>query len=73
MSDRKKRSTAGDKTICLPIAEEIDSEQLVKDTAGFSTYLDSQIAEQPELFPARIGEGYCLHGFVYSGRLGITA
>jgi hypothetical protein len=53
MSDRKKRGTAGDKTICLPI-EGIDYEQLVKDTAGFRTYLDSQIAEHPELFPARI-------------------
>jgi hypothetical protein len=72
MSERKKRGTAGDKTICLPIAEGIDYEQLVKDTAGFRTYLDRQIAEHPELFPARIGEGYCLHGFVHSDRLGMT-
>ncbi len=72
MSDRKKRGTAGDKTICLPIAEGIDYEQLVKDTAGFRTYLDRQIADHPELFPTRIGEGYCLHGFVHSDRLGIT-
>ncbi|QZZ22187.1 hypothetical protein J5X98_07295 [Leptothermofonsia sichuanensis E412] len=57
MPDRKKRGTAGDKTICLPIAEGIDSEQLVTDTAGFRAYLDRQIAAHPELFPARIGEG----------------
>ncbi len=72
MSERKKRGTAGDKTICLPIAEGIDYEQLVTDTAGFRSYLDSQIAEHPELFPTRIEEGYCLHGFVHSDRLGIT-
>ena len=73
MSERKKRGTAGDKTICLPIiAEGIDYEQLVKDTAGFRTYLDCQIAEHPELFQVRIGEGYCLHSFVRSDRLGIT-
>jgi hypothetical protein len=29
MPERKKRSTARDKTICLPIAEGIDYEQLV--------------------------------------------
>jgi hypothetical protein len=72
MSDRKKRGTAGDKTICLPIAEGIDYDQLVKDTPGFRAYLDGQIAKHPELFPAQIGEGYCLHGFVHSDRLGIT-
>jgi hypothetical protein len=32
MVERKKRTTAGDKTICLPIADGIDYEQLVKDT-----------------------------------------
>jgi hypothetical protein len=72
MSDHKKRGTAGDKTICLPIAEGIDYERLVKDTAGFRAYLDRQIAEHPELFPSRIGEGYCLHGFIHSDRLDLT-
>lgn len=72
MLERKKRGTAGDKTICLPIAEGIDYEQLVTDTAGFRTYLDQQIAQHPELFPERIGEGYCLHGFIHSDRLGLT-
>ncbi|GAB4324945.1 MAG: hypothetical protein OHK0047_09550 [Leptolyngbyaceae cyanobacterium] len=48
MSERKKRGTAADKTICLPIAEEIDYEQLVKDTAEFRAYLDHQIAEHPD-------------------------
>lgn len=72
MAERRERGIAGDKTICLPIAEGIDYEQLVQDSAGFRTYLDTQIAEHPELFPARIGEGYCLHGFVHSDRLGMT-
>jgi hypothetical protein len=51
MSDRKTRGKARDKTICLPIAEGVDYEQLVKDTVGFRAYLDSQIAEHPEVFP----------------------
>jgi hypothetical protein len=72
MENRKKRGTAGDKTICLPIAAGIDYEQLVKDTAEFRAYLDRQIAQHPELFPARIGEGYCLHGFSHSDRLDLT-
>ncbi len=66
MAERKKRGTAGDKTICLPIAEGIGYERLVRDTEEFRAYLDRQIAEHPELLPAQIGEGDCLHGFVRS-------
>jgi hypothetical protein len=72
MSERKKRSTAGDKTICLPIAEGVDYEKLVKDTPAFRQYLDQQIAQHPELFPEQIKDGYCFHGFVSSGRMGIA-
>ncbi|WP_348254138.1 hypothetical protein [Leptolyngbya sp. NM3-A1] len=45
------------KGIKLPTAEGIDYQQLVTDTTGFSDYLERQIAEHSELFPARIGEG----------------
>src|SRR5512141_1114402 len=69
MAERKKRTIAGDKTICLPLAANVDYEKLVKDTQGFRTYLDKSIAEQPELFPVGIEEGYCFHGFVESGKL----
>jgi hypothetical protein len=41
MSTRAKRTTAGDKTICLPIAKEIDYETFVKDTQAFRVYLDN--------------------------------
>jgi hypothetical protein len=69
---RKKRTTAGDKTICLPIAEGQDYEDLVNDTSAFRTYLNQVIAKHPELFPAEIGGGYCFHGFVESQRLEMT-
>jgi hypothetical protein len=72
MAERKKRSTAGDKTICLPISQDVNYEQLVKQTKAFRAYLEQQIVVHPELFPAQIEQGYCFHGFVVSERLGIT-
>jgi hypothetical protein len=69
MTERKKRTTAGDQTICLPIAAELDYDKLVEDTKAFRAYLDKLIAVHPELFPVGIEEGYCLHGFVESGKL----
>ena len=72
MKERKQRTTAGDKTICLPIQEGVEYEQLVEDTPGYRIYLDEMIAKHPELFPADIGEGYSFHGFVESGKLGLT-
>ena len=72
MRERKQRTTAGDKTICLPIGEGIDYEELVNNTAAFRAYLDQQIEQYPELFPKGIEEGYCFHGFVESERLELT-
>lgn len=69
MNERKKRTTAGDKTICLPIPADVDYAELVEDTAAFRAYLDGVIARQPELFPVGIESGYCFHGFVESGKL----
>jgi hypothetical protein len=57
MRERKQRTTAGDKTICLPIGEGIDYEELVNNTAAFRVYLDQQIEQHPELFPKGIEEG----------------
>lgn len=42
MAKRKQREIAGDKTICLPIADEIDYEQLVEDRDACRQYLDKQ-------------------------------
>lgn len=72
MAERKKRTIAGDKTICLPIAADIDYDQLVKDTPAFRVYLDKMIATHPELFPVGVEQGYCFHGFVESGKLHLS-
>jgi hypothetical protein len=59
----------GDKTICLPIADEKEYATLVKQTKAFRQYLDQQIALHPELFPREIGAGYRFHGFRTSAKL----
>jgi len=65
---RRKRGTAGDKTICLPIEDGLDYPALVEDSAAFRQYVDQQIAAHPELFPEGIELGYRLHGWVESSR-----
>lgn len=72
MAERRKRSVAGDKTICLPMGTDVDYEKLVEDTKAFRAYLDNLITVHPELFPAGIEEGYCFHGFVESGKLQLS-
>jgi len=72
MTERKKRTIAGDKTICLPIAAELDYDKLVEDTKAFRAYLDNLMAMHPELFPVEIEQGYCFHGFVESGKLQLS-
>ncbi|MGI0495553.1 hypothetical protein ACN4EG_27570 [Alkalinema pantanalense CENA528] len=69
MTERKKRGIAGDKTICLPLTEGTDYDELVDDTKAFRAYLDQMIDTHPEIFPQGIEQGYCFHGFVESGKL----
>lgn len=64
----RQRTTAGDKTICLPLPEGIDYDPWIEDSAGYRAYLDDQIAKHPELFPPEINQGYWLSGFVTSKR-----
>ena len=64
MTRRKKRTTAGDTTICLPMMVEGNYEALVKDTPGYRAYLDQMIELHRELFPVGIDQGYRFHGFV---------
>lgn len=64
----RKRGTAGDKTICLPIADNLSYEALVEDREAFRQYLNDQIAAHPELFPEGIESGYRFHGWVESSR-----
>ncbi len=72
MTSRKKRTTAGDKTICLPISAEMDYEAIVKETPGYRSYLDQMIELYREPFPSGIEQGYRFHGFVESGKLHLT-
>ena len=44
---RRKRGTAGDKTICLPVADGRDYGTLVEDREAFRQYLNEQIAAHP--------------------------
>jgi hypothetical protein len=64
----RKRTTAGDKTICLPLPEGVVYDEWIEDSVGYRQYLNEQIAEHPELFPPEIGQGYWLDGFVTSKR-----
>jgi len=68
MSPKKARGIAGDKTICLPIEEGIEYENLVKDQQEYRSYLNQMIEKYPEIFPEEIEKGYKLHGFVESSR-----
>lgn len=64
----RKRGTARDKTICLPLANDLDYATFVEDSEVFRQYLDKQIAAHPELFPEGIEAGYRFHGWVKSSR-----
>jgi dienelactone hydrolase len=65
---RRKRGTAGDKTICLSIADDLDYATLVEDREAFRQYLNQQIAAHLELFPEGIESGDRFHGWVESSR-----
>jgi hypothetical protein len=68
MAERKQRGKAGDKTICLPIEEGVNYNELVENREGYRAYLDGQIAKHPEIFPEGIEDGYRFHGLVESSR-----
>jgi hypothetical protein len=67
----RARTIAGDKTICLPFPEGEAYDALVEDPAAYRAYVDQQIVEHPELFPADISQGYWLHGMVASEKQGL--
>jgi hypothetical protein len=67
----RQRTTAGDKTICLPFPEGPEYEALLADAVAYRQYLDEQIGQHPELFPADITGGYWLHGAISSEKQGL--
>jgi hypothetical protein len=67
----RQRTTAGDKTICLPFPEGAEYEALVADGPAYRAYLNEQISLHPELFPADISQGYRLHGMIRSEKQGL--
>lgn len=64
----RKRTTAGDKTICLPVPDGVIYDEWIENSEGYRQYLDGQITQHPELFPPEITQGYWLDGFVRSKR-----
>jgi hypothetical protein len=67
MAYRKQCGVARDKTICLPIADDIDCAKLVEDRASYRAYLNGQIAQHLELFPVGIIECWMLMSWRTSG------
>lgn len=65
-------SSAGNKTICVPVASEADYRSLIHKGSAFRSFLDQCIANHPELFPVEIANGYWLHDTVHSKKLNIT-
>ena len=53
------RSSRGQRTICLPIAEET-YRQIIDDPTAFRGTLDDWFRQAPELFPANFARGYQL-------------
>lgn len=72
MSSRKARGIAGDKTVCLPIEEGVEYEDLVQKPEEYRAYLDKMREKYPEIFPLEIEKGYKLQGSVYSKRQKLT-
>ena len=65
-------STAGHKTICVPVVSEADYQTLIRNGQKFRTFLDQHIADHPELFPVEIANGYWLHDTVRSKQLNLV-
>lgn len=64
----RKRTTAGDKTIGLPLPAGLVDEEWLEDSVGYRQSLDEQMAVPPALFPPEITAGDGLDGFVVSKR-----
>lgn len=72
MSSRKERGIAGDKTICLPIEEGVEYEDLVRSPKEYRAYLDKMREKYPEIFPEVMEKGDKLQGLINSKRQKLT-
>jgi len=51
------------KTLCLPFGSEAFYQQCLDESGTFRAHVNAQLQARPELFPAAMAEGWCLHGF----------
>jgi hypothetical protein len=65
-------SSAGQKTICVPVTSEAAYRKLIRNGNTFRSFLDQHIADHPELFPGEISQGYWLHDLLRSKKLNLT-
>lgn len=65
-------SSAGHKTICVPVPSEAAYRKVILNGSMFRSFLDQSIAAYPELFPAEIAKGYWLHDAIHSKKLNVT-
>lgn len=65
-------SSAGHKTICVPVPSEAAYRNLICNGRMFRSFLDQHIVDYPELFPAGIANGYWLHDAIHSKKLNVT-
>lgn len=65
-------SSAGQKTICVPVPSEATYRKLVCNGRMYRSFLDQRIAAHPELFPVGIANGYWLHDAIHSKKLNLT-
>ncbi len=65
-------TSAGHKTICVPVSSEAAYRKLIRNGRTFRSFLDQRIADHPELFPVGIADGYWLHDAIHSKKLSVT-
>jgi hypothetical protein len=54
-------SNVGNKVICLPFDSEAEYEACVKSPHMYRKYIETQLSQYPELFPAEISSGFTFH------------
>lgn len=51
------------KTLCLDFGSEPFYQRCLDEPGTFRAYVNGQLQAHPELFPADMAAGWCLHGF----------